>query len=103
MFRRNPPGNRPMDPSGALIRSVALRMIRRLADQPQVVSALSSVVDMVENDEAELAMDDVGLLIQFFRFPVLRSEYQDLVRAAQQLDSLESFTDTGVEGLVVDG
>jgi len=92
-----------MDPSGALIRSVALRMIRRLADQPQPVSALSSVVDMVENDETDLAMDDIGLLIQYFQFPVLRSEYQDLVRAAQQLDFLESFTDTGVEGLVVDG
>ncbi|MFE3721240.1 hypothetical protein [Streptomyces cyaneofuscatus] len=103
MCRRNPPGNPPLDPSGALIRSVALRMIRRLADQPQPVSALSSVVDMVENDETDLAMDDIGLLIQYFQFPVLRSEYQDLVRAAQQLDLLESFTDTGVEGLVVDG
>ncbi|MEU8564335.1 hypothetical protein AB0C45_23010 [Streptomyces cyaneofuscatus] len=58
---------------------------------------------MVENDEAELAMDDIGLLIQFFQFPVLRSEYQDLVHAAHQLDSLDSLTDTGVERLVVDG
>lgn len=103
MCLRNPPGNPPLDPSGALIRSVALRMSRRLADRPQLVGALSSVVDMVENDETELAMDDIGLLIQFFQFPVLRSEYQDLVRAAQQLDSLDSLTDTGVERLVVDG
>ncbi|MFD3971522.1 hypothetical protein [Streptomyces cyaneofuscatus] len=58
---------------------------------------------MVENDETELAMDDIGLLIQYFQFPVLRSEYEDLVRAAQQLGSLDSLTDTGVERLVVDG
>ncbi|MEV0883904.1 hypothetical protein AB0J03_08730 [Streptomyces microflavus] len=58
---------------------------------------------MVENDEAELAMDDIGLLIQHFQFPVVRSEYEDLVHAAQLLDSLDSLTDTGVERLVIDG
>lgn len=103
MCRRYPPGNPPLDPSGALVRSVALRMIRRLADRPELVSALSSVVEMVENDETDLAMDDIGLVIQFSQFPVLRSEYQDLVRAARQLDSLDSLTDTGVERLVVEG
>ncbi|MFH8378053.1 hypothetical protein [Streptomyces cyaneofuscatus] len=103
MCRRNPPGNPPLDPSGALIRSVALRMIRRLADQPGLVSALSSVVDMVENDETDLALDDIGMVIHYSQFPVLRSEYQDLVHAAQLLDSLDSLTDTGVERLVIDG
>ncbi|MEU1169734.1 hypothetical protein [Streptomyces microflavus] len=103
MCRRNPPGNPPLDPPGAVIRSVALRMVRRLADRPQAVSALASVVDMVENDEAELAMDDIGLLIQHFQFPVVRSEYEDLVHAARLLDSLDSLTDTGVERLVIDG
>ncbi|MFJ8402687.1 hypothetical protein ACIQ9K_19695 [Streptomyces microflavus] len=103
MCRRNPPGNPPLDPPGAVIRSVALRMVRRLADRPQAVSALTSVVDMVENDETELAMDDIGLLIQHFQFPVVRSEYEDLVHAAQLLDSLDSLTDTGVERLVIDG
>ncbi|MFF0054656.1 hypothetical protein ACFYRI_09720 [Streptomyces microflavus] len=58
---------------------------------------------MVENDETELAMDDIGMLIQYFQFPVLRSEYQDLVHAAQLLDSLDSLTDTGVDRLVIDG
>lgn len=103
MCRRNPPGNPPLDPPGAVIRSVALRMVRRLADRPQPVSALTSVVDMVENDETELAMDDIGLLIQHFQFPVVRSEYEDLVHAARLLDSLDSLTDTGVERLVIDG
>ncbi|WP_433399032.1 hypothetical protein [Streptomyces sp. CA-146814] len=103
MCRRNPPGNPPLDPPGALVRSVALRMIRRLADRPQPVSALTSVVHMVENDETDVAMDDIGMLIQYFQFSVLRSEYEDLVRAAEQLDSLDSLTDTGVERLVVDG
>ncbi|MGW7226455.1 hypothetical protein [Streptomyces sp. CBMAI 2042] len=92
-----------MDPSGAIVRSVALRMIRRLADQPELVRPLSTVVDMVENDEAELALDDIVMVIKFSPFPVLRSEYEDLRRAAQQLDSLDSLTDTGVELLVVDG
>ncbi|CAD5961866.1 conserved protein of unknown function [Streptomyces sp. KY75] len=103
MCRRNPPGNPPMDPSGAIVRSVALRMIRRLADQPELVRPLSSVVEMVDHDEADLALDDIGMVIKFSRFPVLRSEYEDLRRAAQQLDSLDSLTDTGVEQLVVEG
>ncbi|MER8195601.1 hypothetical protein ABZ351_05210 [Streptomyces microflavus] len=103
MCRRNPPGNPPLDPPGAVIRSVALRMVRRVADRRQAVSALTSVVDMVENDETELAMDDIGLLIQHFQFPVVRSEYEDLVHAARLLDSLDSLTDTGVERLVIDG
>lgn len=103
MRPKSPPGNPPLDPPGAIIRSVALRMTRRLADQPKPVSALTSVVHMVENDETELAMDDIGLLIQYYRFPVLRSEYEDLVLAAEQLDSLDSLTDTGVERFVVDG
>ncbi|WP_239120137.1 hypothetical protein [Streptomyces cyaneofuscatus] len=92
-----------MDPSGAIVRSVALRMIRRLADQPDLVRPLSSVVEMVDHDEADLALDDIGMVIKFSRFPVLRSEYEDLRRAAQQLDSLDSLTDTGVEQLVVEG
>jgi hypothetical protein len=78
-------------------------MVRRLADRRQAVSALTSVVDMVENDETELAMDDIGLLIQHFQSPVVRSEYEDLVHAARLLDSLDSLTDTGVERLVIDG
>ncbi|RLV67389.1 hypothetical protein STAN_2913 [Streptomyces sp. CBMAI 2042] len=48
-------------------------------------------------------MDDIVMVIKFSPFPVLRSEYEDLRRAAQQLDSLDSLTDTGVELLVVDG
>jgi hypothetical protein len=103
MCPKDPPGKPPLDAPGAIIRSVALRMARRLADQPMPVSALASVVQMVENDEAELAMDDIGLMIQYYRFPVLRSEYEELVFAAEQLDSLDSLTDTGVEQFVVDG
>jgi len=103
MHPRTPPGNPPLDPPGALIRSVALRMARRLADRPKPVSALTSVVHMVENDETELAMDDIGLLIQYYQFPVLRLEYEDLLLVAEQLDSLDSLTDAGVEQFVVDG
>ncbi|MCX4681124.1 hypothetical protein OG413_38635 [Streptomyces sp. NBC_01433] len=103
MRPKNPSGNPPLDPPGAIIRSVALRMVRRLADQPNPVSALTSVVHMVENDETELAMDDIGLLIQYYQFPVLRSEYEDLVLAAEQLNSLDSLTDTGVERFVIGG
>ncbi|MEU9710447.1 hypothetical protein AB0E21_17815 [Streptomyces sp. NPDC047967] len=103
MHLPNPPGNLPLEPPGDIIRSVALRMARRLAEHAQPVRALASVVHMVENDETELAMDDIGLLIQWFQFPVLRSEYEDLVLAAEQLNSLESLTETGVERFVVDG
>ncbi|MFD4830535.1 hypothetical protein ACFWPV_11880 [Streptomyces uncialis] len=96
------PGRPPLDPPGTIVRSVARSIARRLAEQHQVVSALSSVVDLVDNGESDSALDEIGLVIQHHRLPVLRTEYEWLVVAATQLDSLDSLTDTGVERFVVD-
>ncbi|GGZ31268.1 hypothetical protein GCM10010387_26370 [Streptomyces inusitatus] len=98
-----PPGKHPLDPAGAIIRSVASRMARRLAGRPLPVGALSSVMELTENDETEMAMDEIGRVIEYYRLPVLRAEYGELLLAAEQLDSLDSLTDTGVERFVVDG
>ncbi|MFJ4774261.1 hypothetical protein ACIP88_35000 [Streptomyces uncialis] len=72
-----------------------------MAEQHQVVNALSSVVNLAENDESDLALDGLGQLIEYYRVPVLRTEYEWLVIAATQLDSMDSLTDTGVERLVI--
>ncbi|MFJ4771347.1 hypothetical protein ACIP88_19925 [Streptomyces uncialis] len=97
-----PPGRPPLDPPGAIVRSVARSIARRLAEEHQVVSALSSVVDLVDNGESDSALDEIGLVIRHHRVPVPRTEYEWLVVAATQLDSLDSLTCTGVERFVVD-
>ncbi|MFD4835366.1 hypothetical protein ACFWPV_36865 [Streptomyces uncialis] len=97
----DPPGKPPLDPPGTIVRSVARSIAYRLAEQHQVVSALSSVVGLTENDESDSALDAIGLVIEYYRVPVLRAEYEWLVIAATQLDSMDSLTDTGVERLVI--
>ncbi|MFD4833227.1 hypothetical protein ACFWPV_25720 [Streptomyces uncialis] len=97
----DPPGKPPLDPPGTIVCTVARSIAYRLAEQHQVVSALSSVVDLAENDESDLALDGIGQLIEYYRVPVLRTEYEQLVIAATQLDSMDALTDTGVDRFVI--
>ncbi|MGJ3559721.1 hypothetical protein ACR6C2_17395 [Streptomyces sp. INA 01156] len=55
---------------------------------------------MVDNDEAELAVDDLVRVIEYFGIPILRSEYDQLVSAATQLDSMDSLTETGIDRFI---
>ncbi|MFD4835709.1 hypothetical protein ACFWPV_38605 [Streptomyces uncialis] len=84
-----------------IVRSVARSIAHRLVEQHQVVSALSSVVDLVENGESDSALDGIALVIECYRVPVLRAEYEWLVIAATQQDSMDPLTDTGVERFVI--
>jgi hypothetical protein len=87
---------------GALVRAVAESLARRSAGEKGPVGALRSVVDMVDNDEAELAVDDLARVIAHFRLRVPRTEYDDLVAAASRLDAMDSLAEVGVERFVAD-
>ncbi|MFC5672855.1 hypothetical protein [Streptomyces incanus] len=91
--------NAPDSPD-VLIRSVAESIARRLAGEKGPVGALRSVVHMVDNDEAELAVDDLVRVIEYFGIPILRSEYDQLVSVATQLDSMDSLTETGIDRFI---
>ncbi|MFJ3423061.1 MULTISPECIES: hypothetical protein [unclassified Streptomyces] len=93
--------NSPNSPD-SLIRSVAESIARRIADQTRPVRSLASVVKLVENDEADEALDDLAHVIEFFRISVHRAEYDQLVAAAQQLDAMDSLTNLNVEQFVAE-
>ena len=90
------------DLPGALVRSVAESIARRSAGEKGPVGALQSVVHMVDNDETDLAVDDLVRVIAHFRIGVRRAEYDDIVAAASRLDALDSLAEVGVERFVVD-
>lgn len=85
-----------------LIRSVAESITRRIADQPRPVRSLASVVHLIENDEAEEALDDLAHIIEFFRVSIHRAEYDQLVTAAQQIDAMDLLTNLNVEQFVTE-
>ncbi|MFJ4633500.1 hypothetical protein [Streptomyces sp. NPDC088847] len=93
--------NSPNSPD-SLIRSVAESIARRIADQTRPVRSLASVVKLVENDEADEALDDLAHVIEFFRISVHRAEYDQLVAASQQLDAMDSLTNLNVEQFVAE-
>ncbi|MEU7663654.1 hypothetical protein [Streptomyces lincolnensis] len=85
---------------GVLVRAVAESIARRSAGEKGPVGALRSVVDMVDNDEAELAVDDLVRVIAHFGIRIVRREYDDLVAAASRLDAMDSLAEVGVERFV---
>ncbi len=84
----------------SLIRSVAESIARRIADQKVPVRSLASIVDLVENDEADEALDDLAHVIEYFGISIHRAEYDQLVSAAEQLDAMDSLIDLNVERFV---
>ncbi len=88
--------------SDALIRSVAESIARRIADQSRPARSLATVIDLVENDEADMALDDLAHVIEYFRISIHRTEYDQLVAAAQQLDEMDSLTNLNVEQFVTE-
>lgn len=83
----------------ALVRSVAEGIARRTAGQ-QPSGALESVVGLVEAGEADTAMDHLARVIDHYRIPILQTEYDQLISAATQLDSLDSITETNIIRLI---
>ncbi|MFD8590082.1 hypothetical protein ACFV1B_11145 [Streptomyces sp. NPDC059637] len=93
--------NAPDSPA-ALVRSAAESIAVRSAGEKGPANALRSVVRMVDNDEAEPAVDDLARVIEYFRIRILRTEYDLIVAAATRLDALDSLAETGVDRFVAD-
>ncbi|MDV9177381.1 hypothetical protein R6V09_45545 [Streptomyces sp. W16] len=84
----------------ALIRSVAESLARRAVVDARPARSLATVVELVENDETDMALDDLAHVIECFRIPIHRAEYDQLVAAAEQLDAMDSLTDLKIEQFV---
>lgn len=93
--------NTPDSPD-TLVRAAAESIAGRLKGEKGPVGALRSVVHMVDNDEVEPAVDDLARVIEYFRIRILRTEYDQIVAAAAQLDALDSLTEAGVDRFVAD-
>ncbi|MGC5343944.1 hypothetical protein [Streptomyces sp. DT171] len=92
---------RPGSPED-LLRSTAETIARRSAMEKNAASALRSVIDMIDNDEAELALDDLAHVIECFRIPVLRTEYDQLAALEPLLDSTGALLESGVARFVME-
>ncbi|WP_455356921.1 hypothetical protein [Streptomyces sp. SYSU K217416] len=91
--------NSPNSPD-TLIRSVAESIARRVAEQKRPARSLASVIDLVDNDETDMALDDLAHVIEYFHISIHRAEYDQLVAAAQQLHAMDSLIDMKVERFV---
>jgi hypothetical protein len=60
------------------------------------------VVQMVGNDKAELAVDDLARVIEYYRIRILRTEYDQIVAVATQLDALDSLTEVQIGRFIGD-
>lgn len=89
----------PTDSPDALLSATTRCIARRVAGEKGPATALRSVLELIDNDEAELALDDLARVIEYFRIPILRREYDQLVTAATRLNSLDSLLETGIERL----
>lgn len=93
--------NEPDSPN-ELIRAAAESISGRLAGEKGPVAALRSVVHMADNDEAELAVDDLARVIEYYRIRILRTEYDQIAAAATHLDALGSLTDVKIDRFIGD-
>ncbi|MET9444954.1 hypothetical protein [Streptomyces sp. NPDC006610] len=57
---------------------------------------------MVGNDKAELAVDDLARVIEYYRIRILRTEYDQIVAVATQLDALDSLTEVQIGRFIGD-
>ncbi|MEU5046276.1 hypothetical protein [Streptomyces griseorubiginosus] len=93
--------NAPDSPD-ELIRAAAESILRRLAGEKVPEAALRSVVHMVDNDEAELAVDDLARAIEYHRIRIQRKEYDQIAAAAEQLGALDSLAEVRIDRLIGD-
>ncbi|MFF5638196.1 hypothetical protein [Streptomyces sp. NPDC012825] len=91
----------PIEFPDALLRATVVAIARRTAENPGLAGALQSVLELIDNDEAELALDHLARSVKYHRIPVLREEYDRLVAEAARLDSEDSLSETGLERLVI--
>ncbi|MGV9320517.1 hypothetical protein [Streptomyces sp. NPDC003660] len=91
---------RPTGSTEDLLRSVVRDIAVRVRGEKGPASALRSVVALVDNDEVELAVDDLARVVTYFRIRLLRAEYERLVLVADRVGAGDSLVESGVEGLV---
>ncbi|MBV7698354.1 hypothetical protein [Streptomyces sp. TRM70350] len=88
------------DSPEVLIRAAAESITGRLTGEKGPIAALRSIVHMVDNDEAELAVDDLVRVIKCYRIRILRREHDQIAAAAAQLDALDSLTEVRVDRFI---
>ncbi|MEU6387589.1 hypothetical protein ABZ847_28980 [Streptomyces bauhiniae] len=93
--------NAPDSPT-ELVRAAAESISARLAGEKGPTAALRSVVHMADNDEAELAVDDLARVIEYHRIRILRTEYDQIAAAAAQLGALDSLTEVRLDRFIRD-
>ncbi|MFE5399275.1 hypothetical protein ACFQ9U_32525 [Streptomyces sp. NPDC056568] len=87
----------PTDSPDAFLRSATEGIARRVTGEKSPATALRSVLELVDNDEAELALDELARVIEYFRIPIRPEEYDQLEAAATRLYSMDSLLESGVE------
>ncbi|MFI6421897.1 hypothetical protein ACIBG6_31365 [Streptomyces sp. NPDC050842] len=94
--------SQPIESPDALLRATVVTIARRTAEDPRPAGALQSVLELVDNDEAELALDHLARSVDYHRIPLLREEYDRLVAEAACLGSEDSLSETDLEQFVID-
>ncbi|MFJ4002962.1 hypothetical protein ACIPWL_05805 [Streptomyces sp. NPDC090023] len=91
---------RPTDSTKDLLRSVVEDIASRVRGQKGPADALRSVFALVDNDEVELAVNDLARVVSYYRVPLLRAEYEWLVLVAEWVGAGDLLVEAGVEGVV---
>lgn len=92
--------SQPTETPDTLLRATVVAIARRTAEGSRPAEALHSVLELIDNDEAELALDHLTRSVEYHRIPVLREEYDRLIAEAVRLDSEDSLSETGLERFV---
>ncbi|BDH05245.1 hypothetical protein HEK131_24720 [Streptomyces seoulensis] len=93
--------NAPDSPA-ELVRAAAESISARLTGEKGPTAALRSVVHMVDNDEAELAVDDLARVIEYHCIRILRTEYDQIAAAAARLGALDPLTEVRLDRFISD-
>ncbi|MFJ3582753.1 hypothetical protein ACIPPS_11030 [Streptomyces sp. NPDC090127] len=91
----------PIESPDALLRATVVAIASRTTDDPRPAGALRSVLELIDNDEAELALDHLARSVEYHQIPVPREEYDRLVAEAARLDSGYLPSETGLERFVI--
>ncbi|MFS8202569.1 hypothetical protein ACLVWQ_28250 [Streptomyces sp. CWNU-52B] len=91
----------PPNSSNSLIRSAAESTARRMKKGNRPIPALTSIIELVDNDETDMPLDEIGRVIEYFSIPILRTEYDQLMFAATQLDSMDSLIDVQIDRFII--
>ncbi|MFJ3799930.1 hypothetical protein ACIPSJ_27060 [Streptomyces sp. NPDC090088] len=75
------------------IRAVIDTLKQRASARGETVPALDSVLNLVANGEAEIAIDYLVNTANAFRLPLRQDEYARLLSAAARLDYADGVTD----------